>query len=288
MGPNNITLEVLPELTGEAVITPVASATGVGDDRSGALPTAPFGTIPTHGVVNSIKSGRTKYDGVYHLIFKNLRDGNVNFFTYAELSAFKNEFEEYARYVKQFCAIQRRNDQRRMYDFVVANTNWDVQQCIADAVGMGLIHRIKLTPIVPVSVDTLLERKRSMYCKIARLLAAKAKKIVRNHRGFKSTFRYTATDSTQIEEYFIQRTLAEVDYLELRPAIRAMHTRAIAVQMAKQRRGAYDTASEYDSEPECEHCGHHECSGHCHLAERSRMRIAEFRRETGFGDDYDY
>jgi hypothetical protein len=175
------------------------------------------------------------------LIFKNLRAGNVNFFTAVDLSAIVTEIDEYARYVKEFRAIQRRNEQRRFYDLVVANTNPDVQHYITESVGVHMIHSIKLISIVPVSVDTLLERKQLMYRNIALLLAAKAKKIVCNHRGFKSTFRYTAADSTQIEEYFIQRTLAEVDYFELRPTIRAMHTRAIAVQLEKSRRSSYES-----------------------------------------------
>ncbi len=184
----------------------------------------------------AVKSGRTKYDGVLHLIFKNLWAENVNFFTAVELSTMMNEFDQYQRYIKEFNSLQKRNDQRRVYDLMVANTSLDVQHHIVATVGVDLLDSIKSFSIVPLSVDTLMERKRSMCRNIALIFAAKAKKIVCNHRGFKSTFRYTAADSTQIDTYFIQRMLAEFDYLKLYHIIRTLHIRAIAIQMEKRRR----------------------------------------------------
>ncbi len=290
MGPNK-TLEVLPELTGTAVINSVALPTGLRDDRSGALPTAPFDTISTHGVVKSITRGRRdKLDGLYHLIFKNIRAGNVDFFCYSELTELVNEFDMYTRYVREFNETKLRNEKKRIFDNVMSYSCQDVKRLICQMMSLRDIYSVKLTHIVPLSLDSLLERKELMYRNIARILAGKARNIAWNHRAFKHTFRYTSADDERLEYYFFERTMREINYIELRPIIRTMYESANAIQIGKKSRMRYRMLYEYRSESEyheCEHCGHHECSGNCHLAQRSRMRIAQFRRETGYGDDYD-
>ncbi len=213
-----------------AVPAPVATATGSGDDRFGALPKAPFDTIPTHGVVNSIKSGRTKYDGVYHLIFKNLCAGNVGFFNLRELTDIMDEFNKYARYVRKFNIMKVHNERKRIYDDVMSRPHVDVKRLIGEFLSLS---DIQLTHIVPLSLDSLLKQKQLMYQNIAHILATKARNIVCNHKRFKHTFRYMPSDDERLKHYFIQHTMREIDYLELRPVTHSMYTHLRSLYEAK-------------------------------------------------------
>lgn len=268
----------VPVIETVAVPAPVATATESGDDRMGLIPLIHVSTVLTHGGAISKVSGtkRSKYNGVYHLIFKNMRAGNISFFTFSELSGIISEFEKYTQYVKKFNETKLSNERKRIYDNVMSRTDSDVQRLINASLQYNVIHSIRITQIVPLSFDSLLEQKNLMYRNIAHILAKKARNIVCNHKGFKDTFRYKSSDEQHLEQYFIERTMREIDYFEFRNIILTLYDRTYSFNYCN----CNESDSESDSESECEWCGNY-CNNHCSGARKYERRQEEF-------DDDDY
>ncbi len=283
-----------PHLEYNVAETPLLGAsTGVEHN-----PTVPVDTIPTHGGVNSIKSGRRRdrYSGLYHFIITKLREGNYSSFSYSELWSIMEEFKKYTRYVAWFNEVKTLNEQRRMYEFMMTNSIPEVQRLVIDMTGTQYIKIINLIQIVPLALDSLLERKRLMYRNIALILAAKARNIACFHRRFKDTFHFRVDDGERLDEYFIQRTMEEINYLELRPAILSMYNRAKEIRRLKEEReidrrrcpecGTRDRRCRCDEpEPECEWCGGC-CGGYCSGARKYERTQREWAEREEYERDH--